>query len=135
MKKVWIASILALIFTIAIFSGCLGSGKVPVVTLRAYENAVCRAFAEGQWSVFCKASDQCFVYDSRSHETWEDYRVIVKADMINHITKRWKSELLELLFGVTYYVRVIAYCYNFWGPLKNFEDGWYQGEELSFTNY
>jgi hypothetical protein len=136
--KIVITIAFALILTIAMFSGCLrGHGdEFPVVTIKPdvshiYRNVQLRG-AVGY--LFCKAKNHTFVYDTESHENWEDYAFTLSAgpeppDAHYFYYILGFSELQE---DITYYVRAVVYCYNFKFPYKVYEEGYYQGRDQTF---
>ena len=136
MKKVWIASILALMFTIAMFSGCIFPDEFPVKTIKAFVNPDREVVGlrGGIGAVWCKARHHTLVWDDESHENWEDYEFMEEDENHPPDSRRFavRLEFSEIQKGVTYYFRAVAYCYDFKRPFKDYEERYYQGEELTF---
>ena len=136
MKKVWIASIFALIFTIALFSGCVYTDDFPVATFEISINDIYSMIhLEGAIGVpFCKAKNHTFVLDTESHENWEDYAIKVPVRGMEPTAYLFAKNLFygDVEHGVTYYVRAVANCYDFKRPFDDYEEGYYQGEDKTF---
>jgi hypothetical protein len=80
---------------------------------------------------FCKVKDCMFVYDNKSHENWSDYK-FRKESSLYYYRFHESIPFFEVLPHVTYYVRAVAYCYDFKKPFENYTDGYYQGAEKTF---
>jgi hypothetical protein len=127
--------ILLLVFVIAIFSGCLTMETFPVATITpevSYEYH--RIDLTGEVGVpFCKAKERMFVYDTVPHENWSDYAFRV-YDNTSPIDRYFRQGFgfYDLKAGITYYVRAVAYCYDFKKRYIDYKDGYYQGNEKTF---
>jgi len=89
----------------------------------------------GRWSFFCEAKDFRIVRDTEYHDSWEDYPIWskdiwVQEDSRKFIALHYKDQFPS---GVEIHWRAVAYCHNFTGPLRNLEDGFYQGRDKTFT--
>jgi hypothetical protein len=124
-----------LVFMLSMYSGCIYTQRVPIVTLEVEIDPHNNAFASGEYSFFCDARSRKIAYDNESHENWEDYEYIDSAIDSTWYRNHFYIFLYHLPSKVKYYFRAVAYCFNFRGPLKDFKEGWYQGEEVSFTKY
>jgi hypothetical protein len=115
-------------------SGCYML-RVPVKTRSAWcDYEYSQSFADGFYSHYCKVEDPHFVYDTESHEHWTEYRYTRKSAIHDPITGYFRCDFNGLKSHQDYYTRAVVYCYDCWGPLRNYEDGWYQGEEFYFFN-
>ena len=74
-----------------------------------------------------------FVYDTESHENWEDYK-FNKSDFCPPDGRQYGINLWfdEVPHKVTCYTRAVAYCYDFKRPFQDYEDGYYQSKEFTF---
>jgi hypothetical protein len=132
-KKTVFIITFVLIILLSLLSGCIIEGKIPVATLYAHEfwddNSVS---LHGRFAYpLCNANNTKFVYDTESHENWEEYQFTIGADIYKeHFSVRISAD--DLIHYKTYYFRAVAYCYNFKGPLKDYEEGYYSGIELTF---
>lgn len=135
-KKMIIPIIFLLIFIIAIFSGCLYTDQFPIATGPPSVNyQYINVGLSGYVGVLlCKARDHRFVYDNDSHENWEDYAYVKYADNVPPDEFRYGAHLgfFELKYKTTYYVRAVAYLYDFKYPYQDYEEGFYQGEQKTF---
>ena len=136
-KKSIFIIIFVLILFLILLSGCIGEGRIPVATI----------YSHVDWDLelvilygaiaypFCKASSTMFVYDTESHENWEDYNysIGVTPSKPYRFTAGIRDDQVQ--HHITYYFRAVAYCYDFWGPLRNYEEGYYAGMELTFYVY
>jgi hypothetical protein len=138
-KKRVIAIILLLVFVIIVFSGCLKMETFPVDTGPPDNNDdYSRIDLTGEVGFpLCLTKDHMFVYDTVSHENWSDYEFIKSVTYPSHYVKFFRGSLgyWDLKLHVTYYVRAVAYCYNFKKPYDDYVDGYYQGEEKTFKIY
>ena len=81
----------------------------------------------------CKATNYSFVLDTVRHANWEDYRIKYKPDTVWEDKYRFRKILYwDDLPPDIYYCRAVAYCYDFEYFLKDYEEGYYQGKELTF---
>jgi len=134
-RKILIPIIFVFIFFIAMFSGCYEIETFPVHTeppeiSEMYKNIQ----LIGEVGVpFCKATSHKFVYDTESHENWEDY-AFRRDSWADPNDFRFHEVIVfcEVAVGVTYYFRAVAYCYDFKRPYEDYEEGFYQGGELTF---
>ena len=132
--KLTIPILFILLFSIISFSGCLLL-KEPVKTRGAWcEYELGRSFADAFYSHYCKIKNPHFVYDTESRENWEEYRFTEECDLIDPTTGYFRCEFMNLTSRVIYYTRAVVFCYDFWGPLKDYENGCYQGEEFYFEH-
>jgi hypothetical protein len=134
-KKMVIPIIFVLIFTITNISGCLSLANFPISTwspIVHYDNSSWVQLAGEIGVSFCKSDNHMFVYDTESHKNWSDYafrrnntffRVFAFFDELNSS---------EITHGVTYYVRAVAYCYDFEKPFQDYKERYYQGDEKTF---
>jgi hypothetical protein len=135
-KKIIIPIIFVLIFAGVIISGCVDPKGFPVWTISPdvdywYENIQ----LIGQVGIpFCKAKNYTFVYDTISHENWSDYAIKKYVDIFPPYYNSFYGVLIfsQVQYGVTYYVRAVAYCYDFKKPFQNYAEGYYQGDEKTF---
>ena len=134
-KKIVLPILMVIILILVLFTGCVRR-DFPVETGRPDVN---RDFARVQLIgfigvPFCKARNHKFVYDTESHENWEDYQYIESVELVKPNERRFNARLetQELEHKVTYYVRAVAYCYDFKRPFKIFEEGYYSGYEKTF---
>ena len=132
-KRLVIPIAFVLVLNIAMLSGCIWE-TVPVETLTPrVEYDFEYVHLKGRVAVpFCKAQNHKFVYDTEPHENWEDYEFKRPVFNTPSYTFAEKIYFWEVEPGVTYYVRAVAQCYDFKMPFKSYEEGWYQGKELSF---
>ena len=135
-KKQLIPVIFVLIFIIAMLSGCILTDEFPISTASPSVNyEYINVGLSGYVGVpLCKARDHRFVYDTEPHENWEDYQFIEYADNVPPDDYRFGAILgvVELQYKTTYYVRAVAYCYDFKYPYQDYEEGFYQGAEETF---
>ena len=134
-KKMIIPIIFVMIFIIVMLSGCIYREGFPVDT---WDPRVKYQYTHvhllGEVGVpFCKARNHLFVYDTESHEDWEEYQYS-RSGSANPDDHLFATSLYfyEVQYKVTYYVRGVAYCYDFKYPFKDYEEGYYQGEEVTF---
>ena len=135
-KKILLPILMVIILTLVLFTGCTSLRNFPVGTIkpdvsRFFE----RVHLRGIIGVpFCKARNHTFVYDTESHENWEDYQYKILDTAAGPNQRRFNARLdtWELEHKVTYYVRAVAYCYDFKRPFKIFEEGYYPGDEETF---
>ena len=117
-------------------SGCTSLRYFPVETLEPdvswdFE----RVHLTGLIGVpFCKARNHTFVYDTESHENWEDYQYKISCEGYSPSSRRFDEGLSTrvLEHEVTYYVRAVAYCYDFKRPFKFFKEGYYTADKETF---
>jgi hypothetical protein len=134
-KKMIIPIILLLVFIIPVFSGCVDLKGFPVWTNPPHVNYdFSNINLKGQIGIpFCKAKNHSFVYDTVSHENWTDYPFIVYEPVgPNFIFIRGFLGFSDITHGITYYVRAVAYCYDFKKPFDKYAEGYYQGNEQTF---
>jgi len=135
-RKILIPIIFVFIFFIAILSGCVDPEHFPIITKQtkvSFEYSHIKL--TGEVGVpFCKAKDHMFVYDTESHGNWEDYANREIVDNVPPDKPRINAVLgfNEVQHKVTYFVRAVAYCYDFKKPFDDYEEGYYQGNEQTF---
>ena len=135
-KKMIIPIIFVLIFIIAMLSGCVSPDEFPIATRSpdvSDEYDRIQLKAELGYP-FCLAKNHTFVYDTEPHNNWEDYEFKeVIYNLPNNLRKFFSGLFFdEVQHGVTYYVRAVAYCYDFKRPFQEYQEGYYQGEERTF---
>jgi hypothetical protein len=136
-KKLLIPIVFTVILSVAIFSGCFAIDllKEPIAAHSDIDNYDQRIDLTGHWSLLCKAKDFKIVYDKETHDNWEDYNHIRTAGSNEHY-RVFSISLFQrdVDYGVTYYWRAVAYCYDFKGRFRNLEEGIYQTEEQTFIS-
>jgi hypothetical protein len=135
-KKILLPILIVIILILVLFTGCTSLRYFPVETLEPdvswdFERVHLRGYIAVP---FCKARGHKFVYDTESHENWEDYQYKISGEVYSPSSRRFDAGLStrDLEHEVTYYVRAVAYCYDFKRPFKNFEEGHYTGGEETF---
>ena len=122
-----------ILISLILLSGCISEGRVPVATINAEVRREFQSVSlNGRIAFpFCKANNTMFVYDTESHENWEDYNFTIEADISG---ARFAVRIFddEVEHYKTHYFRAVAYCYDFKGPLRNYEEGYYAGIEKTF---
>ena len=137
-KKLVIPVIFILIFLISILSGCIVDYDKPVTTIKnhvIYYNYTHHFY--GGWSPFCEAKDFMVVIDTQYHDNWENYSKRISGDYysVSHKIRIFLAVcyLNEIPQNTVIHWRAVAYCYDFKGPLRGLEDGFYQGEDKTFS--
>jgi hypothetical protein len=135
-KKKLLPILIVIILILVLFTGCTSLRHFPITTV---EPDVSRDFQRvhlrGIIGVpFCKARNHKFVYDTESHENWGDYQYKISGEVYSNTSRIFTAALYtpDLEHKVTYYVRAVAYCYDFKRPFKIFEEGHYSGDEETF---
>ena len=89
----------------------------------------------GYWSIFCHVEGIIKIaWDSESHKNWENYSNIEACEVLYELRESWLILHVydDIQPDTDYYYRVVAYCYDFIGTLRDFEDGIYQSKERTF---
>lgn len=135
--------ILTLIFIISLFSGCIYATKEeleklkhsPVVTLKQnlYNLDKGHYYLLGMWSPYClTVGSGFFVIDEEYHDNWEDYKYRLSSGarkFENILTFRVQGSEFDP-WGEEFHCRAVLNCFDFWGPFRHFEQGYYQGEDI-----
>ena len=137
-KKLIIPIVFVLVLTIAGLSGCFNPNTIllrqPLTTRTVIHWRYESIHLWGYWSIFCHAKDIKIAWDSGSHENWENYSHIEACEVQWELRESWLILHLydDIQPDTDYYYRVVAYCYDFIGTLRDFEDGIYQSKEATF---
>ena len=136
-KVILIPIIFVSIFFLSILSGCVDPDTFPIVTKKPdVSHEYQRVQLIGEIGVpFCKAKDHSFVYDTESHDNWEDYEFRKVDDNAPPDCRLFFNTIWfnEVQHKVTYYVRAVAYCYDFKKPYEDYEEKIYQASnEVTF---
>jgi hypothetical protein len=135
-KKKLLPILIIIILILVLFTGCTGQREFPVQTQKPdvswdFERVQLIGFIAVP---FCKACNHRFVYDIESHENWEDYQFTETVDGLSPYESRFNAGIStrDLEHKIMYYVRAVAYCYDFIGRFKDYEEGYYSGSEKTF---
>jgi hypothetical protein len=79
------------------------------------------------------AKNHTFVYDTEPHEYWENYSFAIEGRLHpNEPNFYAKLHFSDIQHDITYYLREVAYYYDFKKSFEDYEDGYYQGKEKTF---
>ena len=132
-KKILLPILMVIILILVLFTGCINLNDFPVKTISPsvnydFNNVQLKGYIAFP---FCKSKNYKFVYDTESHENWEEYKHNVSATAGPYGGRFVEvMQFSEFEHKVTYYIRGVAYCYDFRRPFKHYEEGYYAGSNV-----
>ena len=137
-KKLIIPIVFALILITAGLSGCFDPPYLLREPLTTRSKILWKSesiYLWGYWSIFCNVEGVIKIaWDSESHENWENYSHIEVCEVQFELREFYLFLKMyeDIQPDTDYYYRAVAYCYDFIGTLRDFEDGIYQSKERTF---
>jgi hypothetical protein len=134
-KKIAIGMCILLLGMTAVLSGCISSvTTIDWSNSERFDNGVILKGAAPQKHEGFALVKVMFVFDEKSHQNWEDYKIrIEENEMINKKeisgTVYFEAEIPELEITKVYYFRAVA----LYAHMEQSPNDWVMGEEISFS--